>query len=78
MESVNALVLKSVPFRDAYKTVGAQIESGNFRPDRRGSHTHIGSIGNLATKQIAALMEGTLAQFGFEKVEKAETDLSKM
>ncbi len=76
VESVNALVLKGMPFRDAYRTVGAQIEAGEFRPERQVHHTHIGSIGNLATAQIAALMNETLAQFGFEKVDRAEAELS--
>ncbi|MDR2894051.1 MAG: argininosuccinate lyase [Alistipes sp.] len=75
VENVNALVLEGVPFRDAYRQVGAQIESGRFNPEKSVRHTHIGSIGNLATAQIAALMEQTLTQFDFEKVEKAEADL---
>ncbi|MDR1671385.1 MAG: argininosuccinate lyase [Alistipes sp.] len=75
VESVNALVLKGVPFRDAYRTVGAQIESGNFAPEKQIHHTHIGSIGNLATARITELMNETLAQFGFEKVERAEAEL---
>ena len=76
VESVNALVLQGTPFRDAYKTVGAQIESGDYKPEKQVRHTHLGSIGNLATKQIAELMNKTLAQFGFEKVERAEAELS--
>ena len=76
VESVNALVLKGVPFRDAYKTVGAEIESGDYKPEKQVRHTHIGSIGNLATAQISVLMESVLTQFGFEKVEKAEAELS--
>jgi argininosuccinate lyase len=75
VESVNALVLEGVPFRDAYRTVGAQIESGNFNPDKKLNHTHLGSIGNLATAQIAALMNETLKQFDFEKVGRAEAEL---
>ncbi|MDR2882935.1 MAG: argininosuccinate lyase [Alistipes sp.] len=75
VESVNALVLKGVPFRDAYRAVGTKIESGNFKPDTQIRHTHIGSIGNLATEQIAALMNATLTQFEFEKVERAEAEL---
>ncbi len=76
VESVNALVLEGVPFRDAYRTVGAEIESANFRPEKRVRHTHLGSIGNLATEQIAALMDETIAQFDFGKVERAEAGLS--
>jgi argininosuccinate lyase len=77
VESVNALVLQGVPFRDAYRKVGAEIESGRFSPEKQIRHTHLGSIGNLATEQIAALMEETLAQFGFDKVEQAESDLCR-
>ena len=76
VERVNALVLDGVPFRDAYRQVGAQIEAGEFTPDKTVNHSHLGSIGNLATAQIADLMNDTLAQFGFEKVERAEAELS--
>ena len=76
VESVNSLVLGGVPFRDAYRTVGLQIEAGEFCPERQVHHTHIGSIGNLATAQIAELMDATIAQFGFEKVERAEAELA--
>jgi argininosuccinate lyase len=77
VDSVNALVLKGVPFRDAYRTVGAEIESGRFKPEKQLRHTHLGSIGNLATAQIAALMDETLAMFDFGKVERAEAELSE-
>jgi argininosuccinate lyase len=77
VESVNTLVLQGVPFRDAYRKVGTEIESGRFNPEKQIRHTHLGSIGNLATEQIAALMEETLAQFGFDKVEQAESDLCR-
>jgi argininosuccinate lyase len=75
VESVNAFVLKGVPFRDAYRTVGAEIESGTFRPERQVRHTHLGSIGDLATEQISALMSDVLAQFDFAKVTHAEAQL---
>jgi argininosuccinate lyase len=77
VESVNALVLKGLPFRDAYRTVGGEIESGRFSPERKVCHTHLGSIGNLATGQIAGLMKEVLNQFNFSKVERAEVELSK-
>jgi argininosuccinate lyase len=76
VESVNTLVLDGVPFRDAYKTVGLQIEAGEYAPEKKVRHTHLGSIGNLATEQIAALMDNVLAQFDFERVEKAEAELN--
>ncbi len=76
VESVNALVLQGVPFRDAYRQVGVQIEAGEFKPAYQVHHTHLGSIGNLATKQISTLMDNILSQFEFDKVEKAEKQLS--
>ncbi len=76
VESVNALVLEGVPFRDAYRRVGAQIEAGEYEPDKKVSHSHLGSIGNLATGQIAALMDEVLALFDFGKVEAAEAALN--
>jgi argininosuccinate lyase len=77
VESVNDLVSKGMPFRDAYRTIGGEIESGRFRPEKSVRHTHLGSIGNLATAQIAGLMEETLRQFDFSKVERAEAELSE-
>ncbi len=75
VESVNALVLEGVPFRDAYRRVGAQIEAGEYKPDKEVNHSHLGSIDNPATGQIAALMDDVIAQFDFGKVEKAEAEL---
>jgi len=66
VEAVNELVNKGIPFREAYKTVGEQIERGEFRYDySKGlAHTHEGSIGNLCNAQIAREMEKVLAKFG--------------
>ena len=75
VESVNALVLEGVPFRDAYRRVGAQIECGEFKPDKMVKHSHLGSIGNPANRQIAGLMDAVIAQFYFGKVEAAEAEL---
>jgi argininosuccinate lyase len=65
VEAVNALVNKGVPFREAYKQVGNDIEAGNFAFDfSKGlHHTHEGSIGNLCTAEIKGLMEGVLQKF---------------
>lgn len=71
VEVVNNLTLSGVPFRDAYKQVGADIESGNFTPDKNIAHTHEGSIGNLCNDKIAAYKEEILDQFGFDKVNEA-------
>ncbi|KIA91219.1 argininosuccinate lyase [Pedobacter kyungheensis] len=77
VEVVNELALQGVPFREAYKIVGEQIESGTFAPSNQIHHTHEGSIGNLCNEQIDASMKAVLAQFGFEKVNKAIADLVK-
>jgi argininosuccinate lyase len=71
VEEVNKLVLNGTPFRDAYKQVGLAIEQGNFNPDKKVSHTHEGSIGNLGNEQIAAAMDKLLGSFNFDKVEVA-------
>ncbi len=77
VEAVNGHVLAGKPFREAYREVGMQIERGEFSPERAVHHTHEGSIGNLCTGQIAALMADTVAQFGFERVAQAEQELTK-
>ena len=75
VEEVNRLVLSGVPFRDAYKRVGLEIEAGTFRADKHIRHTHEGSIGNLCNDRIRQLMETTIAAFDFDKVEQAEQRL---
>jgi argininosuccinate lyase len=71
VEEVNKLVLKGVPFRDAYKKVGMDIENGNFTYTTDINHTHEGSIGNLCNEKIAAMMERIIERFDFEKVNAA-------
>jgi len=71
VEKVNELVLKGIPFRDAYKQVGLEIEAGNFVADKKLNHTHEGSIGNLCNDRIEKLKSEIIADFGFEKVERA-------
>ncbi|MEX2591536.1 MAG: argininosuccinate lyase [Anditalea sp.] len=70
VEEVNRLVLEGVPFRDAYKKVGMDIESGSFTPKHTINHSHEGSIGRLCLDEIRAKMEQGMAAFDFEKVEK--------
>ena len=71
VEEVNRLASNGMPFRDAYKKVGLDIEAGNFTPDKQIHHTHAGSIGNLCNDQIEALMQKTVDEFSFSKVEQA-------
>ena len=75
VEEVNDLAAHGMPFRDAYKKVGLEIEAGEFKPRKEIHHTHEGSMGNLCNDQIVALMERTLAEFHFERVERAEKAL---
>lgn len=73
VEEVNRLAAAGVPFRDAYKQVGLDIEAGRFHPDKSGlRHTHLGSIGNPALAEIGRLLENAFQRFRFEKVEAAE------
>ena len=71
VEEVNRLATNGMPFRDAYKKVGLDIEAGKFQPVKQVNHTHEGSIGNLCTEQIATLMANVLAGFNFQKVDEA-------
>ncbi|MDE7459607.1 MAG: argininosuccinate lyase [Paramuribaculum sp.] len=56
VEDVNRLTLSGVPFREAYRTVGMQVQEGTYKPTREVHHTHAGSIGNLCNPQIAEKM----------------------
>lgn len=75
VEEVNRLAAAGTPFRDAYKQVGLEIENGTFHADHNIHHTHEGSMGNLCNDRIAALMDQTLAEFHFERVDEAEKAL---
>jgi argininosuccinate lyase len=61
VEEVNQLVQQGVPFRDAYKIVGEKVTKGEFRPDKKVAHSHIGSIGNLGLDKIRAKMNKALS-----------------
>ncbi len=75
VEEVNRLAREGMPFRDAYKKVGLEIEAGEFKPVKEVHHTHEGSIGNLCNDRIAALMQETMNGFHFERMEQAEKTL---
>ena len=75
VEEVNNLAAAGMPFRDAYKKVGLEIEAGTFRADKNIHHTHEGSIGNLCNDRIATLMENTLDGFGFDRMDEAVSSL---
>lgn len=75
VEEVNKLVLSGVPFRDAYKKIGSDIENGTFTYSTAIHHTHEGSIGNLCHAEIEQSFQNTYAKFNFQQVEKAVADL---
>ncbi len=77
VEKVNELVLQGVPFRDAYKQVGLEIEAGNFKPNKQLNHTHEGSIGNLCNDKIEILYKNVLSEFNFDKINTAIENLVK-
>jgi len=75
VEEVNRRTTEGMPFRDAYKQVGLEIEANQFNPVMNVNHTHEGSIGNLCNDQIAEHLEHIASQFHFEKAEQAEQRL---
>ena len=75
VEEVNRRVLAGVPFRDAYKQVGLEIEAGQFKPDKKVAHTHEGSVGNPCNDQIVQLMRTVIQGFDFERMNQAEKQL---
>ena len=77
VEAVNKLVLQGVPFREAYKQVGAEIESGNFQPEKTVAHSHEGSVGNLCLEKISESKKEVLHNFNFNKTEEAIQKLLK-
>ena len=76
VEEVNRLATEGMPFRDAYKKVGMDIQAGNFKPCKEVRHTHEGSIGNLCNEEIRALMDEVWNGFHFEQIEEAERQLA--
>lgn len=75
VEEVNRRVLAGMPFRDAYKQVGLDIEAGKFVPSKSVNHTHEGSIGNLCNESITAMMRSVIGSFSFERMNEAEKKL---
>ena len=75
VEEVNRLATEGMPFRDAYKKVGLDIEAGTFTPNKDVHHTHEGSIGNLCNEEIKKLMYGIYNAMDFDKARNAEKAL---
>lgn len=78
VEVVNDLVLQGVPFRDAYKKVGLDIEADQFAPDQsQVNHSHEGSIGNLCLSEIKGKMTAQVEAFKFSDMDQAFQNLLK-
>ena len=75
VEEVNRRVLAGMPFRDAYKQVGLDIEADKFIPSKSVNHTHEVSIGNLCNESITAMMRSVIGSFSFERMNEAEKKL---
>ncbi|WP_430968516.1 argininosuccinate lyase [Spongiimicrobium sp. 2-473A-2-J] len=61
VDTLNELVQEGMPFRDAYKKMGREIQEGSFVPKRDIQHTHEGSLGNLCLKEIRKKMDQALS-----------------
>ena len=57
VDTLNEMVVAGMPFRDAYKSVGEQLENGTFQSPKETKHTHEGSINNLCLDQIKQKMK---------------------
>lgn len=64
VEEVNRRVLAGMPFRDAYREVGREVDAGTYRPSKTVAHTHPGSIGNLCTAEIKRKFDAAMGLFG--------------
>jgi argininosuccinate lyase len=71
VEEVNKLVSDGMPFRDAYRKIGSDIEAGKFSYSTHISHSHEGSIGNLCTAEIEKQMQKVVDAFPFATVHSA-------
>ncbi|PWL40289.1 argininosuccinate lyase [Flagellimonas aquimarina] len=60
VDTLNEMVTNGMPFRDAYKKMGAEIEAGTFKPKKNVKHSHEGSLGNLCLEGIKKKMETAL------------------
>ena len=68
VEVVNDLVLKGIPFREAYKQIGLAIEEGTYQPVKKVEHTHQGSIGHLMNDEIKNEFEWIVNAFDFKGI----------
>ena len=77
VETDNSAIITSGLIQSGEQSCMLEIENGNFKAEKTVHHTHEGSIGNLCTDEISALMQQTLDKFHFDRVDRAETELVK-
>ena len=70
VEEVNKKVQEGIPFRDAYREVASEIDSGRYRPGRDHAYTHLGSIGNPGLEEIKVKLEKAFGGFHFVNSEE--------
>ncbi len=75
VEDVNRQVINGVPFRDAYRKIGIDIQNDNYTPNKELNHTHAGSIGNLCLSSIKEKLNENISQFNFTKIDKKIAEL---
>ena len=63
VEDVNRLALSGIPFREAYRQVGMQVQAHTYNPTREVHHTHEGSIGNLCNDRIREKLQQVMSEF---------------
>jgi argininosuccinate lyase len=78
VDKLNRIVQKGISFREAYKMVAGEVESGTFQPEKEILHTHLGSIGNLANHQIRDKFKLISGKFDQDKVNRAINKLLEM
>ena len=63
VEDVNRLALSGIPFREAYRQIGMQVQNHTYSPTREIHHTHEGSIGNLCNDRIREKLARVMKEF---------------
>ena len=72
MEDVNERVMAGIPFREAYREIGMQIQKGSYRDGvREIHHTHEGSMGNLCLTEIKDKFEQRVSEWDITTVREA-------
>ena len=76
VEDVNERVMAGIPFREAYREIGMQIQEGRYRDRQRAiHHTHEGSMGNLCLAKIRDKFEQRIAAWDIATVREVVKDL---